>query len=94
MAKVRVLVTSALATYMNNEREVTVEADSVRELLNKLANRYGSQLSTRLLDESGNLRRYINIYINDRNIRGAEIDQKLNEGDEVLILPAVSGGEL
>lgn len=92
MPKVKVMVTSALATYMNNERELSIEAETVRDLLAKLAERYGRSFASRILDENGNLRRYINIYVNDRNVRASESETRLSEGDEVFILPAVSGG--
>lgn len=92
MAMVKVVVTSALATYMNNEKELTVEARNVKEVIEKLVEMYGKQLAVRLLDEEGNLRRYVNVYVNDRNVRSEDVETELKDGDEVLILPAVSGG--
>ncbi len=92
MAKINVVVTAALATYMNGEKEIIIEADTVRDLIDKLIARYGRNLASRLLDENGNLRRFINIYVNDKNIRIDETNLTLKDGDQVLILPAVSGG--
>jgi len=92
MAKIKVLVTTALSTYMNGDREIMLEAQSVKDLIEKLVARYGKNLASRLLDENGRLRRFINIYVNDRNIRVDETDVELKDGDQVLILPAVSGG--
>ena len=92
MPKVKVMVTAALATYMNNERELTIEAENVKELISKLIERYGKGFASRLLDDNGNLRRYINIYVNNQNVRASDQEIKLKDGDEVLILPAVSGG--
>jgi MoaD family protein len=92
MAKIRVLVTAALSTYMNGDKEVLIEAQTVKELIEKLVARYGKNLASRLLDENGRLRRFISIYVNDRNIRVDETSVELRDGDQVLILPAVSGG--
>ncbi len=92
MAKIKVLVTAALSTYMNGDKEVLIEAQTVRDLIEKLVAKYGKNLASRLLDENGRLRRFINIYVNDRNIRVDETDVELRDGDQVLILPAVSGG--
>ena len=92
MAKIKVLVTAALSIYMNGDKEIMVEAQTVRDLIEKLVAKYGNNLASRLLDENGRLRRFINIYVNDRNIRVDETDVELRDGDQVLILPAVSGG--
>ena len=90
--KVRVTVTAVLANYLGGQRDFIVEADSVRAVIEELAKKYGSEIRRRLFDEEGRLRRYINIYVNDRGLSHQEIDMRLQDGDEVLILPAVSGG--
>jgi len=92
MAKIKVLVTAALSTYMNGDKEIMIEAQTVRELIEKLIAKYGKNLASRLLDENGKIRRFINIYVNDKNIRIDETNVELKDGDQVLILPAVSGG--
>lgn len=92
MARINVLVTAALSTYMNGEKEIHIEAETVKDLIEKLIARYGRNLATRLIDENGNLRRFINIYVNDKNVRIDETNLVLKDGDQVLILPAVSGG--
>lgn len=92
MAKIKVLVTAALSTYMSGDREISIEANTIKELIDKLIAKYGKNLASRLLDENGKIRRFINIYVNDRNIRVDETDLELKDGDQVLILPAVSGG--
>ncbi|MEM2003242.1 MAG: MoaD family protein [Nitrososphaerota archaeon] len=93
MAKIRVLVTAALSTYMNGDREIIIEAETVRDLIDKLITKYGKNLASRLLDENGKIRRFINIYVNDKNVRVDETELKLKDGDQILILPAVSGGK-
>lgn len=76
---------------MGGQREVEVEAENVRELVMKLAERFGAELRNRLLDEEMRLRRFVNLYVNDTLVSWDE-DRQLRDGDEVLILPAVSGG--
>ncbi|MEM1518398.1 MAG: MoaD family protein [Nitrososphaerota archaeon] len=93
MAKIRVLVTAALSTYMNGDREIIIEAETVRDLIDKLITKYGKNLASRLLDENGKIRRFINIYVNDKNVRVDETELKLKDGDQILIMPAVSGGK-
>jgi MoaD family protein len=91
MARVRVVVTAPLAVHMGGQREVEVEAENVRELVMKLVERFGAELRNRLLDEEMRLRRFVNLYVNDTLV-GWDEDWPLRDGDEVLILPAVSGG--
>jgi len=91
MARVRVVVTAPLAVHMGGQREVELEAESVRDLVMKLADRFGAELRNRLLDEEMRLRRFVNLYVNDSLVSWDE-DRPLRDGDEVLILPAVSGG--
>ena len=91
MARVKVVVTAPLAVHMRGQREVEVEAENVRELVMKLAERFGAELRNRLLDEEMRLRRFVNLYVNDTLISWDE-NRQLRDGDEVLILPAVSGG--
>ncbi|MEM2910605.1 MAG: MoaD family protein [Nitrososphaerota archaeon] len=93
MARVRLIMTSTLAMYLNSERELHMEASSVRKLLDQLSERFGDAFKHRVLDENGNPKSFVVIYINGKNIQFAEgLDTKLNDGDEVLILPAIGGG--
>ena len=71
---------------------VQVEGTNVGELIGNLEKAYPG-IQERLLDEAGNVRRFVNIFINDEDIRFLE-DQTtaLKEGDEVSIVPAIAGG--
>lgn len=93
MAKVKVLVSTMLATYMGGKREHEVNASNIRELLKKLSEDYGQEVRNRLLEVDGSMRRFINIFVNNKNVRTLnDVDTELKDGDEVIILPAVSGG--
>ncbi len=71
---------------------VQVEGGNVGELIGNLEKNYPG-IQERLLDEGGNVRRFVNIFLNDEDIRF--LDDKataLKEGDEVSIVPAIAGG--
>jgi sulfur-carrier protein len=74
------------------ESEVTVEGDTVSAALGDLENRYPG-FHDRLYDGDGKLRQFINIYVNDSDIRFSQgLDTPVGERDEVSIVPAVAGG--
>lgn len=70
-------------------REVEVEASSVGELLEKLVEQFPKL--GELFYEKGELRDYVNIMVNGKNVRG-DLSYPVNEEDEVAIFPPVSGG--
>jgi len=72
--------------------EVSVSAANVGELIETLESQFPG-IKNRLCDESGNLRRFINLYVNNEDIRflnGKETS--LKEEDVVSIIPAIAGG--
>lgn len=77
---------------MDNDAVVKVSANTVAGLIAELQRRY-PRIGERLLDETGAIRRFINIYVNEEDIRFLKNQQTtLKDGDEVMILPATSGG--
>jgi molybdopterin synthase sulfur carrier subunit len=69
-----------------------VEGSTVGEALDALYAQHG-ELRGRLSDDTGGLRRFVNVYLGGEDIRFLEgLDTPLSEGDEVTILPAVAGG--
>jgi sulfur-carrier protein len=74
------------------KRDVSADGENVSAVIEDLERQYPG-FKDRLMDESGDLRRFINIYINGEDIRYAQgIDTPLKAGDELSIIPAVSGG--
>ena len=72
--------------------EVSVEGDTVGAVLTNLDATYPG-FHDRLYDDSGSLRQFINIYVNDSDIRFAQgLETPIAERDEVSIVPAVAGG--
>jgi sulfur-carrier protein len=73
-------------------RELELAAPSVRAVLDELERRYPS-LHRSICDETGAVRRHVNLFVNESHIRDRDgLDTALVAGDEVTILPAVSGG--
>ncbi len=71
---------------------VNVDGDTVGEALNALYDEHG-ELRSRLADDDGGLRRFVNVYLKGEDIRFLDgLDTTVSDGDEVTILPAVAGG--
>jgi molybdopterin converting factor small subunit len=89
---VRIRVPGPLRRLTGGEAEVTVEGDSVAAALGDLEQRYPG-FHDRLYDGDGKLRQFINIYVNDSDIRFSQgLETPVGERDEVSIVPAVAGG--
>jgi molybdopterin synthase sulfur carrier subunit len=89
---VLVRIPTPLRRLTGGQGEVTVDGRSVQELLDALERRFPG-MRERLYDETGQLRRFVNIYINDEDIRFAQgVDTPVKAGDEVSIVPAIAGG--
>jgi molybdopterin converting factor small subunit len=91
-AEVTVAVPGMLREYCRGAREVRVAAATVRAALEQLA-RDWPDLHRNVRDETGAVRRHVNLFVNASHIRDLEgLDSPLAPGDVVTILPAVSGG--
>lgn len=89
---VKIYIPEPLKKLTDNEREISLQAGSIAEALSKLFALYPG-VAPRLLDEHGTLRRFINIYLNEEDIRFLQNQQTLlKEGDELSIVPATAGG--
>jgi len=88
---VEVRVTANLQNLVNGQRSVRAEGSTVRELLDDLESRYPG--FKEMLMSNGHLHRFVNIYLNDEDIRFLrQLDTPLGEGDVLSILPALAGG--
>ena len=69
-----------------------IEASNVGEVMQELQARYPG-IQERLLDESGEVRRFVNVYVNEEDIRFLQNKETvLKDGDEMSIIPAIAGG--
>jgi molybdopterin synthase sulfur carrier subunit len=92
MPAVKVLIPTPLRKLTGDQETVTADADSVATLMTALDAAHPG-LGGRLVDEAGNLRRFVNLYVNGEDIRFLQgKDTALKEGDEVSIVPAIAGG--
>lgn len=92
MAKVKVRIPAPLQKIAQNKQEVISEASNIKELIADLERQFPG-MKDRLLDESGKIRRFINFYVNDEDIRFLKQDDtSLADGNEVSIIPAIAGG--
>jgi molybdopterin synthase sulfur carrier subunit len=91
---VEVRIPTILRQYTSGAKTVSGEGDTLADLLTNLDASYPG-LRGRLITDVGSLHRFVNVYVNDEDVRflGA-LDAKLNDGDSVTILPAVAGGAL
>ena len=77
----------------SGEKKIDVEANTLQDAFEKIANTMGDDFKRRVLNDDGTPRSLINIYINGKNAKfSSGLETQLNDGDEVYILPAVAGG--
>jgi molybdopterin synthase sulfur carrier subunit len=81
-----------LRTSVGGEKEVDADGSNVGEVLRELAEIHPATES-QLFAEDGGLNRYVNVYLNDEDVRVLEgLDTGVSEGDTIVILPAMAGG--
>ena len=91
MAK-KVRIPTPLRKLTNNEEVVEVSAATIGDAICELQTRYPG-IKERLVDENGAVRRFVNVYVNEEDIRFLQDQQTpLKDGDEVSIIPAIAGG--
>jgi len=90
---VTVRIPTPLRKLTGGADEVSVEAATVGEMIDNLENEHAG-LKERLCDESGDIRRFVNIYVNDEDVRFLQgKDTQLADNDQVSIVPAIAGGK-
>jgi molybdopterin synthase sulfur carrier subunit len=89
---IKVRIPTPLRPLTKGQGEVETKAGSVVEMIESLDSTYPG-IKDRLCDETGELRRFVNIYVNEEDIRFLTgKDTPLKDGDEVSIVPAIAGG--
>jgi molybdopterin synthase sulfur carrier subunit len=89
---IEVRIPTILRQYTGGEKQVQADGSSLATLIDDLDAKHPG-LKGRLVTDTGSLHRFVNVYVNDEDVRftGA-LDTGLSDGDEVTILPAVAGG--
>ncbi|HET7532779.1 MAG TPA: MoaD family protein [Nocardioidaceae bacterium] len=86
-----VRIPTILRTYTGGEKVVSGEGSTLAALIDNLESNHPG-IKERLIDGS-ELRRFVNVYVNDEDVRfTGSLETKLDDGDEVVVLPAVAGG--
>lgn len=90
---IKVRIPQPLQKLTQERSEVQAKGKDIRALIEDLEKDFPG-IKERLCDEKGNLRRFINIYVNEEDIRFLQMDKTpLKDGDEVSIIPAIAGGQ-
>jgi molybdopterin synthase sulfur carrier subunit len=89
---VLVRIPTPLQKFTKNQSEVQVEGTTVLEALDHLEHHFPG-IRERLCDDRGAIRKFINLYLNDEDIRFMDGEKTtLKDGDELAIIPAIAGG--
>lgn len=89
---IQVRIPTPLRKLTNNEEIIEIDADTVKGVISELQSRYPG-FRDRLLDEKGEVRRFVNIYVNEEDIRFLKNQEtEIKDGDEISIIPAIAGG--
>ena len=89
---VKVVIPTPLRQYAGKNDSVEVEAETVADALARLTSQYGD-LRRHLFTDEGKVRSFVNIYLNDEDIRFLEKDQTpLRDNDVISIVPSIAGG--
>jgi sulfur-carrier protein len=88
---IEVRIPTILRTYTGGEKAVDASGTTLSELIEDLETNH-SGIKERLV-EDGELRRFVNVYVNDEDVRfTGGLETALSDGDQVVVLPAVAGG--
>ena len=89
---IRVRVPTPLRTLTGGQSDVTASGDSVALAISDLEAQYPG-IASRIYDDDGEIRRFVNLFVNGEDIRFLEgTDTALKAGDELSIVPAMAGG--
>ncbi len=89
---VKVRIPTPLMKLTDNKSEVSAEGSTISDIFNDLEAQF-SGIKDRICEENGSPRRFINIYVNEEDIRFLDGEKTaVKEGDEISIIPAIAGG--
>ena len=88
---IRIIIPAALRQYAENRDSVNLSGQNIGELLDNLMQKFPN-MKKHLFSEDGQIRNFVNVYVNDDDIRYLENSQtQLKEGDVISIIPSVAG---
>ena len=90
---IKVRIPTPLQKLTGSQAEVAAKGATLKEILTDLERQYPG-MKERLYDEKGNLRRFINFYVNNEDVRFLKGETTpVKEGDEISVVPAIAGGK-
>lgn len=93
MPTVTVVLPSVLSKITGGEKRIQVSASTLGETLERVKSVYGKTLAERLFEPTGEPKRLLNFYVNGKNARLLGfLNAQLRDGDEIAVIPSVSGG--
>jgi len=93
MAKTNVIIPAPLREFTDGESEVSAEGDTVSDIIKDLEEQFPG-IRERLTTDDGELREFLNIYVDDEDIRFKDdLETTIDEGSDLSIIPAIAGGE-
>tara|TARA_B110000003_G_C16159605_1_gene343094 strand:+ start:196 stop:471 length:276 start_codon:yes stop_codon:yes gene_type:complete len=88
----KVRIPTPLRKLTDNQESIEVESNTIGGAIDELEGKFPG-IKERLVDEDGEIRRFVNVYVNEEDIRFLENqDTPLKEGDDISIIPAIAGG--
>jgi molybdopterin converting factor small subunit len=89
---VNVRIPTILRSYTGGDSEVKATGGTLREVISDLDANYPG-IAARILDDAGKVRRFVNVYVGDEDVRFAQgLDTATPEGAQISVIPAVAGG--
>jgi molybdopterin synthase sulfur carrier subunit len=89
---VQIRIPTILRSYTGGAAEVTASEGTLRDVIAGLDVAYPG-LGGRIIDDGGNLRRFVNVYVGDEDVRFAQgLDTQVPAGERISVIPAVAGG--
>lgn len=92
MAKTNVIIPAPLREFTDGESEVSAEGETVSDIIEDLNDQFPG-IRERLTTDDGELREFLNIYVDDEDIRFKDdLETTIEEGSDLSIIPAIAGG--
>ena len=89
---IKVGIPTPLQKLTGEKAEVEIKAANIKDLITQLEKNYPG-MKDRICDEQGRIRRFVNVYLNEEDIRFLKQEEtSLKDGDEISIVPAIAGG--
>jgi len=89
---IKVRIPTPLMKLTDNQSEVSAKGETISDIINNLESQFNG-IKDRICEENGSPRRFINIYVNEEDIRFLEGEKTaVKDGDEISIIPAIAGG--